>query len=378
MSWRPDLAKTAAVVRGVSLVLVLAAIGTCFHVGLKIIREDREEIRRMNDQAKELAFAIQVLHERIVGLEVVADPVSGEIQRKVDLLTQGYSDLREMLKSPDPRIPLIGNRLSELAKQVEELIARVNLHQEEERRKWEEERNSIRTRLEWIEGKLPTQDLSRLLHRVIYPTVQVFSRGGTSSGVVIRSREVDGKWVTTLIATDHGVTANIVNLGGKEVRYEVRVVGYSKDTGNMERFLGTITHRDKPLDVALVDIVTEKEWAFVATPYSGTPDVHTLMPVVLSGFPLGIGPILTDGMVCGWHQDGNGARNILHSTNSMVGNSGGGLFIAETLEYVGMFHMFIRPPSILDNAYYSYLSLSIPLPAIQGWMKTQGLEVWGE
>ena len=130
---------------------------------------------------------------------------------------------------------------------------------------------------------------------------------------------------------------------------------------------------DERLDLALVKVPTDLDLGNLArmAPPSRAKDIEVFTPVYTVGCPLGTVAQTTRGEVTHRNWDVDDRRFWMVSSPAYFGNSGGGVFLQDTREFIGVFakiytHGSFRPQVI------THMGLVIPLDVVQGWLKRAG------
>src|SRR5690606_33707473 len=109
--------------------------------------------------------------------------------------------------------------------------------------------------------------------------------------------------------------------------------------GRLRDETARVVAHDVTLDVALLELVSSEPVPFgskLPAPLF-VEGVRTFHPIVAVGCPLGTDPIPTEGQVSSTDHDVDGRRYWMINAATYIGNSGGGVFDAETGELLGIF-----------------------------------------
>lgn len=126
-------------------------------------------------------------------------------------------------------------------------------------------------------------------------------------------------------------------------------------------------------DLAVLRIDTDRDLGPCASlaPITRTDDVEVFTPVYTVGCPLGTAPQATRGEITRTSWDVSGDDYWMVSSPAFFGNSGGGVFLEETLEFVGVFakiytHGSFRPQVV------THMGLVVPLDQVTQWLHEAG------
>jgi S1-C subfamily serine protease len=204
------------------------------------------------------------------------------------------------------------------------------------------------------------------LHKkVIYPIVQVRAQDAGGSGTIVYSQSNDdGETYDTFVLTNWHVVQKSIKVEDKyqpvygrkmpwetrqtvEVRkYIYRNVSWLDSTESVE---ADITMWDKDHDLALLYLRSEKEFPYVANIYDADKieELRMQMPLIAVGCSLLHKPLPSDGKISSLDETVENLRYFMSNTMITFGNSGGAIFQAETLEFLGI-------PSRLDVAAFGF------------------------
>jgi len=236
-------------------------------------------------------------------------------------------------------------------------------------------------------AQTPSSDLSDLHTYVLYPTVRVRTDRAIGSGVIIASLPSSNRYDTYLL-TNHHVIESAIQINEewdtvlkkmvkREFRstIEVEIFTYqnmSKATGTL-LVLSDIVAWDKKHDLALIKIRSDAKMQTAKLyPRSKLDDIRIFQPIWLCGAGLGRSPFPTSGIIASLVDEIDNMPYWMVTAPSVFGNSGGGVFLASTKEFIGI-------PSLLSvtmvgwspNAVY-HMGYIIPISRIYEWLDSVG------
>jgi len=202
------------------------------------------------------------------------------------------------------------------------------------------------------------------------PAVQLSGGGTIGSAVLLPGEPSAGGWRTRVLTAWHVVRD--IRLGMQDEDALIPVTVFSQD-GSVHEEEARLLCRDASMDVALLELTsTSDRLPGVRLPSRETlRAVQVFEPIYAVGCPLGNDPIPTHGQLSDSNHEVDGTRHWMISAPTYIGNSGGGIFHAETDELIGIFskiytHGTLRPTVI------PHMGLAVPLEEIYDWMEGQG------
>jgi hypothetical protein len=218
------------------------------------------------------------------------------------------------------------------------------------------------------------RDVVRMWSELVGPTVQLAGENSVGSGVLLRSHEVpsavpgETTYVTYVLTAWH-VVRDIVE---GDLERPVPIVIYPED-GSTIRETATLLRHEPTLDAALLMLDSSEPFVFGAAlaPRSRLGAVRIFDAIYAVGCPLGNDPIPTPGEIATCHHLVDGLNYWMINAPTYIGNSGGGIFDAESHELLGIFskiytHGSLRPTIV------PHMGLVTPLASIYDWLDTVG------
>jgi len=300
----------------------------------------------------------------------------------------------------------LGERLSTLTSEIGATAARL-AEQEDgietlESRQREVAREELRSRLETIEASLAqwhsiqddvtaiamlarstkdevdsigadlAKDVDVMWCDIVGPTVQLAGDSTVGSGVLLRSREIPGtgEYETLILTSWHVVRDIRADAGGEDPPIPVAI--YSPG-GFPVSETAQLLHHDADLDAAVLRLNATEPVACGARLASRArlERMRIFEPIYAVGCPLGNDPIPTPGEISDTDHMIDGRSFWMISAPTYIGNSGGGLYDAETHELLGIFskiytHGSLRPTVV------PHMGLVTPLWQIYDWLEEKG------
>jgi len=228
-----------------------------------------------------------------------------------------------------------------------------------------------RDKLEQIDRKLD-RDVETMWRKLMGPTVQLTGESTVGSGVLLESRPLpDGDGYQNYLLTAWHVVRDIL-ADADALDGPVPVTMYSPE-GAKTHFQAELLRFDPELDTALLILDTPERIPFGATlaTREELDSIRIFSNIYAAGCPLGNDPIPTFGELADTRHIVDGELYWMTSAPTYVGNSGGGIFDAESFKLIGIFskiytHGNLRPTVV------PHMGLSTPLTIVYDWLETVG------
>lgn len=230
---------------------------------------------------------------------------------------------------------------------------------------------SVREGVEQI-ASVVQRDAEGMWGDLLGPTVQLMGEETVGSGVLLASEQVEGsnEFTTYLITAWHVIRD--IQSTPESFNTPVPVTIYSRD-GDIRSETAQLLKYDASLDIALLRLNSSRAVDHGARLASRDrlERVAIFERIYAVGCPLGNDPIPTFGEIADTHHSVDGQRYWMISAPTYIGNSGGGVFDADTHELLGIFtkiytHGTLRPTVV------PHMGLATPLPAIYDWLEQVG------
>ncbi len=216
--------------------------------------------------------------------------------------------------------------------------------------------------------------------KVLLPTVRIQAPHAGGSGSVVYSR--DG---ATYILTNHHVVEGAIKAVDKWsplLKRDVKDDEFTTIIVNFfeymwkSRFAGVsstqadIVTYDKNEDLALLKVRADRQ-ATTCTlyPRGKEADLRATMPVFAVGAGMSEGPVITQGMLSQFGQEIANREFWLNTAPIIFGNSGGSLFLADTLELIGVPTRMVVKRDTGDAI--THLAFNIPINRIYDFFEAQ-------
>ena len=234
-----------------------------------------------------------------------------------------------------------------------------------------------------------------LHERTLYPTIRVRTPKATGSGTILycKDREEpdeDGELgFSTYALTNHHVVSDAIRvekaydpLQGKQItrdyRDRVQVDGFryknrSTITTRATTEADIMAYNEKR-DLALIRLVSNEEFPFVARllPAAESREVHMYDKLFVVGCGLGQPPFPTDGMLTGKDVQIDYYPYWQTSAPSIFGNSGGAVFLARTLQLIGVPSRVSTTGGMFSSSAVTHMGYFCPPNEITKFLADQG------
>lgn len=219
------------------------------------------------------------------------------------------------------------------------------------------------------------RDPNELTRTMLLPTVQLNGDDTVGSGTIVfsGSNPRNGGKIETYALTSYHVVRNIMADTPKAQHDGFDVTVYLP--GEKLVVKGRMVSSQPKIDAALVRLATDRKLPFVANvlPRNETSAVEVWDPVCAVGCPLGNDPVPSHGEVSSLKNELNGSNYWMVNAPTYFGNSGGGIYRADTRQLIGVFSKIYThgkgTPVVVPH-----MGLCTPIDAIYEWLTSEKLE----
>ncbi|MBK9387243.1 MAG: trypsin-like peptidase domain-containing protein [Planctomycetes bacterium] len=305
------------------------------------------------------------LSERVGALDAEIAELRSELRRaQEEISSLRASASRDELHLLDERV---ARALGETQASVEERFARIDGSLVEGRMRAEE----ASARFARFETLLQ-RDRDAMERTMMRPIVRLSGSNTVGSGIVIavrRSSEKD-RWNNFVLTSYHVVRDILLDARGDR-RAEIKLGFYG--TEGPQEATGDLLAYEETLDLALLVVSREEPWPHVATFASAEEERVTdrFTSVYAVGCPLGNDPIPTHGEILSRDHRLEGQSFWMISAPSYFGNSGGGVFAAESRNLIGIFSKIYTHGRSFPTV-VPHMGLLTPASVVREWMKSAG------
>lgn len=211
----------------------------------------------------------------------------------------------------------------------------------------------------------------RLREAILDPVFQLSGAEAVGSAVLVHEDQ-DERGVFQLALTSYHVVRDILGEDGEALDGEID--GFVEREASEEiQVRCRLLARDLDHDLALLRVEGGGRFGHLAriAPLEREGQIDVFSPVYAVGCPLGTAAQATRGELTrkGWKV--GGAELWMISSPAYFGNSGGGVFLADTQELIGVFakiytHGSYRPQVV------THMGLAVPLRVLHEWLEREG------
>lgn len=226
------------------------------------------------------------------------------------------------------------------------------------------------------------------LHKfILYPTVRIRTESSIGSGTIIASIRNENKY-ETYVLTNHHVIRDAIQIieewdsikkemVKKEKRATVEVEQFkyqnlSINTGTL-LILSDIVAWNKDHDLALIKLRSDDYFqpAKILAP-NKIDSLRIFQEIIVSGCGNGRSPFPTFGIIASLQDEIENQPYWMVTAPSVFGNSGGGSFLKETMEFIGIpSRLSVTFVGWSPNAVY-HMCYIIPISRIYKWLEEIG------
>ncbi|MBM4060316.1 MAG: trypsin-like serine protease [Planctomycetes bacterium] len=218
------------------------------------------------------------------------------------------------------------------------------------------------------------RDPTELTKSMLLPTVQLNGTDTVGSGTLVFSGENPATdRVESYVLTSHHVVRNILSDAPRAASDGFDVSIYLP--GEKLVVKGKMVAHQQKIDAALVRLCTDRVLPNVANvlPRAESGQVKVWDPVCAVGCPLGNDPVPSHGEISSLRNELNGANYWMINAPTYFGNSGGGIYRADTKQLIGVFSKIYThgkgAPVVVPH-----MGLCTPIEQIYQWLAAEKLD----
>jgi S1-C subfamily serine protease len=200
------------------------------------------------------------------------------------------------------------------------------------------------------------------------PTVKLSSRSDVGSGTVLFSGKRGEGHVAYIVTAQHIVEQNV------DARAPVPLDVISFQGGQKVREeKGVVVLADRDLDLALVEVGCDRPYEAVARllPPERLDSVALYSRVHAIGCPLGYAPMPTSGELTSKSKVLDGQVYWMINAPTIFGNSGGGIFLADTGEMIGVLSRLSAYKNVIEVA-VPHMGIVTSAGELCAWLEREG------
>ena len=334
-------------------------------------------------QGLETELEVLASELRAVAQRLEADR-QGDLRDAVLELEQGFGQAIERLASADERIGTleafesrwqeesIESELATLRARVEESSAELARLRSEDAARGASQASQVHELQQSVEARLAAlnaeRDTAILWRALLGPSVQILGDTTVGSGVLLKSRPLPGGDWQTYVLTAWHVVRDVYG-GPNASHHPVPVKVYDRQGAHQDEQASLVIY-DASLDCALLELGSREHFPHgVELPARERLSAAGVFdPIYAVGCPLGNDPIPTAGEIASTAHEIDGELYWMISAPTYIGNSGGGIFAADTHELLGIFSKIYTHGS-MRSTIVPHMGLATPLERIYDWLE---------
>ncbi|MBI4575439.1 MAG: trypsin-like peptidase domain-containing protein [Planctomycetes bacterium] len=362
-----------------------------------MVRVDRDgacAAARAEQEGRWVRTALREMGLAVARNEALRRRDADGLTRAVERVGRAEEGVETLLRSSARGEAALGSSLRDLARQAD--AAREDALREVER--LTRRIDQVAAAANEAEGRLlaseATLELARrylaeddgaLERALIRPSVQVTSGRDVGSGTIIYSRDGHTYILTAfhVVAGERETPSEAASLAGEDVgsggapRCTVRV--YDGETLGGSSFEAEMVRGSRDLDVALLILDSDRDFPDVArlAPRDSGDGVGVFTRVYAVGCPLGYAPLPSMGEVSSKTKELRGRNYWMINAPTIFGNSGGGIFLAETRELIGVLSRVSAYNNFINIA-VPHMGILVPIEPICEWLDKEGFAFLGQ
>lgn len=331
-------------------------------------RRLEREFDALFDQLSYLRFELRKAANRVEEVGIDADVRIGETEALVTQVGHAIEAQAERISEFDQAQDALGstwrNALDEQWQELSTALA-------DTREAVQSERAARLNELAQIDARVPERDVVEMWNELMGPVVMLSGDSSVGSGVLLdHALAANEEGHGTYVLTAWHVVRDIQAKDQANARVPVRI--YSRDGSTRDEFARLLA-KNAELDAALLELRTPEPLPHTApvAPRSRLAGRHIFDRIYAVGCPLGNDPIPTFGEIATRTHEVDGETYWMINAPTYIGNSGGGIFDADTHELLGIFskiytHGSLRPTIV------PHMGLATPLDSIYDWLEGEG------
>ncbi|MBI5359739.1 MAG: trypsin-like peptidase domain-containing protein [Planctomycetes bacterium] len=212
-----------------------------------------------------------------------------------------------------------------------------------------------------------------LNNAMLYPSVQISVGTGIGAGIIVYSKPETGgnNFHTYALTAHHVISRAIKRIGAIEIRDKVSVTAFFPD-GSSTIFQADIVSYNESKDMAILKICSTDKFNNTAVfmPRAELKNIKPFTGLYAIGCPLGNCPMPSSGELMSKSKFINGENFWMMNAPTIYGNSGGGIFIADTGKLIGISSMICVYDNFISIP-VAHLGIMVPPDMIYDWLDSQ-------
>ncbi|MFM1873819.1 MAG: Trypsin-like peptidase domain [Planctomycetota bacterium] len=364
----------------VEVVCGVCALGlmVSFHHQIARLEVRQQDVAALERKFGEAMAAKQDEHRLdLLREQILAETTSriASLQAELHTVSAGSAQAQEIERELDRAKSEVQNFRSEVTTDFARTKALVDAYINEVRAK---EKNAA-LKISETEGAIATlasriyRDPNERTRSMLMPTVQLNGDDTVGSGTIVFSdiNPTSGKQETYALTSYH-VVRNILADTPRANREGFDTTIYLQ--GERLVVKGKMVASKPGIDAALVRLFTDRKLPNVANvmPKNEAPHVEVWDSVCAVGCPLGNDPVPSNGEISSLKNELNGANYWMINAPTYFGNSGGGIYLADTHQLIGVFSK-IYTHGKSNPVVVPHMGLCTPIGLVHEWLESEGM-----
>ena len=218
-------------------------------------------------------------------------------------------------------------------------------------------------------------DPGGMTRSMLAPTVQLNGEDTVGSGTLVFSGENEktGKIESYVLTSYHVVRNILADMPRAKKEKGIDITVYLEDKRVAVK--GKMVAHNRRIDAALVKLNSSETFPHVARalPKALRENVRIWEPVIAVGCPLGNDPVPTQGTIGSLDNELNGSNYWMINAPTYFGNSGGGVYLANSRQLIGVFSK-IYTHGKGNPVVIPHMGLCTPISLVHEWLEKEKLD----
>ncbi|HVY61051.1 MAG TPA: trypsin-like peptidase domain-containing protein [Planctomycetota bacterium] len=312
------------------------------------VADGRQEVQQLRTQLAAERDQRASLESRAFELAQRAETLAHQVDESRALAATSGQDLGASIRRAETREAALESAIAELRTELASNSHRLDDEQTG--------LTAVRRRLESVAPR----DYTALLT----PTVKISSKSDVGSGTVIYCEKKGERFISYILTAHHIVEQNY------DARNPVPLDVYSfRDGQKIREETGIVVSVSPQLDLALIEVETDRPYESVAKLIAPEriAQVKLYSRVNAIGCPLGYAPTPTSGELTSKNKVLDGQSYWMINAPTIFGNSGGGIYLSDTGEMIGVLSRISAYKNLIDVA-VPHMGIITSMNDVYSWL----------
>ncbi|MGE0708285.1 MAG: trypsin-like peptidase domain-containing protein [Planctomycetota bacterium] len=208
-------------------------------------------------------------------------------------------------------------------------------------------------------------DTETVYRELMSPTVRVQSKTEVGSGTILWSRALGGGKALTYVLTAWHIVSDA---GADKTELPLEVDFYARGELLRTELARVVAHHEQ-LDLAVLEVKGYHVYATKARipDLEDLPGIPMFSRVYAIGCPLGYAPLPSSGELTSKEKELDGNHYWMVNAPTIFGNSGGGIYLADSRTMIGVLSRISAYKNMIDVA-VPHMGLVTPMDQVYGWL----------